>query len=117
MTIPDEELNGGTKPLIEVLFDLKSVMNTAKIRSFIENILRMLKDSLKPEQIKEGILYLERFENFYSLEDTVLDQISKATKHNDNGVSTTANRVLTFLQEKKRLRRSKSDGHGDNLPT
>ena len=117
LTIPDEELNGGTKPLIEVLFDLKSVMNTAKIRSFIENILRMLKGSLKPEQIKEGILYLKRFENFYGLEDTVLDQISKATKHNDNGVSTTANRVLTFLQEKKRLRRSKSDGHGDNLPT
>ncbi len=101
-SIPDAELNGETKPLLEVLFDLKSSMDANKIESFVGNILRMLEDSSKPEQKREGILYLERFENLYGLKNRVKDQISMAARSENEEISSVANRVLVSLHGKKK---------------
>jgi len=110
ITIPDEELNGGTKLLIEVLFELEPIMKVNETESLIENILRMVKDSLKSEQIEAGLLYLERFEEFYGLEDRVIDQVSKVMRTEDGQISSVANRILTSLREKGKMKTKRTVG-------
>ena len=70
-TIPDERLNGETKNLIDILFDLQSVMKRSEIEDFVKHILRMLKDTLSQEQNKKGLHYLSQFKNLKNLGSSV----------------------------------------------